>query len=1548
MARNILQTVFVIQICSCSFLFADLPVTDGLVMRLDAVSITGVADGAAIGTWADLSGSGNDAVQTNSTYQPVYVANSSVLNKPAVRFDGVDDFMDLNENMVHVGSFTLFTAARFDNTQNGGDRYLISAQAGSGDTRLRIVWDAAPSPDRFNMRAGSSEALPSWVANADTDPHLFALTSEMSGYLDGTYLGRTSNTSTLTPTALNLGSYGGEVYTRKGFFRGDIAAVILFNRVLNSEENNRVGYYLAEKYGLATGYVVPPVVTHPDPADGASNVSVGTRLQWDVSGAPSLPVFNVYLETDSSGMKLVSFGQSQTQFDPSTVGALPYGKEIKWRIDVPGVPEPGPVWRFTTHLEPLKSLESDLNQDGKVTIDDLRLLAGEWLSDSSGLADIEPDNHVDMNDYSRLSSEYQKEAELPSSYVVSQGRSEDFTLFADGTTATLVTAPGDAAVCHIAADLLAEDIEQVCGMKPQVTQDSAGLSGSVVFIGTLGKSALIDSLAAAGKLDVSDVSGQWETFVLQVVDHPVDGVEKGLFIVGSDRRGTAFGVFDLSEKMGVSPWYWWADVPVKHRDTIIIRRGRYQEGPPSVKYRGIFINDEDWGLHPWAKNTYAPEDGYIGPKTYRKVFELLLRLKANYLWPAMHACTKAFNAFEEDKMIADDYAIVMGSSHCEQMLRNNVWEWYKWSPSDGSSRGDWDWCTNSAKITEYWSDRVKVNAPYENVYTMGMRGIHDSGMPCSGATDAQKAQAMSDEIFPAQRQMLADWVNPDPSKVPQIFCPYKEVLGLYNMDMQVPDDITLVWPDDNYGYIRRLSNSTERGRFGRSGVYYHFSYLGPPDDYLWLCSTPPALVWEEMKKAYDYGADRVWIFNVGDIKPAEICTDFAMRMAWDIDRYDQTNIQSYLEQWAWCQFGRDYKDQIAEIMVEYYRLGQTRKPEHMSADGATFSMTHYNDEMQCRIDAYQSLDDKAAAIYESLSDACKDAFYELVLYPIRGASLMNQKILYAQKSIQYAAQGRVSANQYAAMSQTAYQQIITETAFYNDSVANGKWKNVISYKPLDRTVFGMPATSTVDPVSGSSMGVVLEGQMSDVADSTEPAQPFSDDFSDGQADGWLASNAGRWVVRANGSRMEYAINTSDYSNLSGDRLGEMSLVDGHPYDNFNFRCLARSCDNFSSNGSADFAIVFGYVDAMNYNYLIMSSSGSNSDLFRVVGGVRSKVQTVGVRIPDNAFHSLEIEKNTDGLVVRYNGQTVLTTTETFARGLIGVGSYNDSAAFTEVEITPLESSSQTLPGFDVFTQNKRFIDIFNKGDAAFTWTASPSAAWIRLDQSSGTVDAQQRIWVSIDWNQAPLGQTAGSIDISGAGTHVTVDLAAFNPPTPRPDQISGFVQSDGYVSIEAEHYTEKVDRNGAGWQTIATLGRSGDTMTILPTTVQSRESVSDIIANSPLLEYRVYLWEPGEQKVELDCIPTHAATSEHGLRYAVAFDDQTPQIVGYDTVEWSSQWSLNVLQGAAVSESSHTVSAPGEHTLKIWMVDPGVVIDKIIIGNAPASHLGPPETGIYR
>ena len=551
---------------------------------------------------------------------------------------------------------------------------------------------------------------------------------------------------------------------------------------------------------------------------------------------------------------------------------------------------------------------------------------------------------------------------------------------------------------------------------------------------------------------------------------------------------------------------------------------------------------------------------------------------------------------------------------------------------------------------------------------------------------------------------------------------------------------------------------------------------------------------------------------------------------------------------------------------------------------------------------------------------------------------------------QYASQGRASANEYAAMAQSAYNQIIAETDFYNNSVADGKWKYIVSYNPRSRDVFNMPATSTVSPVSGSSMGIIIEGQTSDLANSNVTSSPFADDFSDGNADGWLATTSSYWNVRSNGSRMEYAINTSDYSALSGDRLGQMALVEDHYYNNFRFGGLVSSSDDLGSNSSADLAFVFGYTDALNYNYLILSTRASNSGLYSIANGARNEIQMVNTGIPDNSFYLLEVEKTDSGLTIKYNNSTILSSTHIFGGGLIGVGSYNDAAAFTEIDIQTLEGSSiiDVLPEFDVFTKQKYFVDVFNKGDTPFTWAATPSVPWIQMDQASGTVDTQQRLWVDINWDLVPLGEDTnqGTITFSGAGKNLNVKVKAFNPTSPRPAGLSGFVQSNGYVSMEAENYTNKIDSAAAGWEVISTLGSSGDTMTILPTTVASNLSTNDILQNSPAMEYEMYLWDAGEQTVTVYCVPTHAITSDVGLRYAVAFDEQTPQIVGYDTIEWSSQWSLNVLQGAAISESRHTVGAAGSHTLKIWMVDPGVVIDKIIVGDAAGSRLGPPETVI--
>ncbi len=1529
----------IIVLCILDNVSAVLPVTSSLVIHLDAGDLTGLSDGETVSTWQDASGVGNDAIQLNAVNMPIYIAESDAFNSnPCVWFDGSDDWLSLpSPAPFNVGSVTMFAVANY-NSYVSNDQYIVAAQDGSGNDRMRF---ACNSDNSFEYRIGSTgyKAINTGPGNADLNVHIFEINSSAEGFLDGASVNIALNTSTETPVALNIGSYN---FGQKDFFAGNLAELIIFSRVLDDDERNAVGEYLAIKYVLDTEYGGDYLqVFSPQPADDAVNISIETELSFQVPDSLQEPLFNIYLGTSVDNLLLVSELQSESVFKPYQSALLLNGQKYYWRVDIAGQ-GPGNIWSFSTVPEALASLDADINEDGYVNMLDLNQLCEAWLSHEL----IYDSVMADMTDFACISSMWEKNGPVPGSYVVSRARAEDFVIKYGSEIASIYVDADDFAVCRIAANCLADDIQAVCGIRPEIVNDISGLNGNVIFIGTIGHSSVIDSMVASSVIDITDTSGSWETFALEVVDQPIATVDKGLVISGSDRRGTAYGVFDLSEKMGVSPWFWWADVPVKYRDSIIVRNGRYKQGPPSVKYRGIFINDEDWGIHPWAKNTFSPEDGYIGPKAYEKIFELLLRLKANHIWPAMHSCTKAFNAFDENKYIADDYGIVMGSSHCEQMLRNNVWEWSRWTPDSGS-QGSWDWCTNSSQIVEYWQDRVEVNALFENIFSTGMRGIHDGSMPCSGATSAQKVQKMEDEVFPAQQQIISQFVNVDYSSVPQVFCPYKEVLDLYDMDMQVPEHMTLLWPDDNHGYIRRLSNTSEQSRSGRAGVYYHMSYWGSPHDYLWLCSTGPGLIWEEMKKAYDYGADQVWVFNVGDIKPAEISMEFALRLAWDVSCWDNTNLREYLEYWAWREFGPDHKAQIADILIEYYRLGLTRKPEHMTSSGAGFSMVNYNDEVQLRIDAYKQLDSRADAIYRSLPVIYKDAFYQLVLYPVRGANLMNQKILYAQKSITYASQGRVSANEYARMAQSAYDQIKTETDIYNTVISGGKWNNMMSYNPRSLSVFDMPATGSVEPVSGAAMGAVLEGQYTDIAASTGTDEPFNDDFSDGNADGWLTLNSDRWEVRSNGSIMEYAINTSDYSNLSGDRLGEMAMIEDYSFDNFNFTCRLRTADDLSSNSSADLAVIFGYVDEYNYNYLILTTNSSNSALYRVQNGSRVLVQSLNIGIPDNSFYPVEIEKTSTELSIIYRGQTILSTSQQFNRGMIGLGSYNDSAAFTDINITPLEGASgNSLPCFDVYTAGSHFIDIFNKGDIPLSWSAVPSESWILLDSSAGTIASDQRIWVSIDWQNVPFGSSNASIDIAGAGSSFAVGIEVFNPQSPRPNDISGFVSSDGCVSIEAEHFSNTTAGNNVSWELISTLGTSGDTMTVLPFTAASHTEISDIIANSPVLEYDVYLWETGTLPVTVLCLPTHAATDERGLRYAVSFDDQQPQIVEFDTAEWSSQWSLNVLQGAAITQSEHQVQSAGSHKLKIWMVDPGVVLDKIIIGDYKTSRLGPHETAV--
>jgi hypothetical protein len=609
----------------------------------------------------------------------------------------------------------------------------------------------------------------------------------------------------------------------------------------------------------------------------------------------------------------------------------------------------------------------------------------------------------------------------------------------------------------IAANLLAEDIERVTSFRPEVITEITKAKGNVIVIGGI-QSALVRSFISPQSSIDKILKNKWECFAFKIIDSPFSNISKALVIAGSDARGTAYGVFTLSEKIGVSPWYWWADVSVKQQKELVIAQNDFISSSPAVKYRGIFINDEDWGLQPWTAKTFEPETGDIGPKTYSKVFELLLRLKANMIWPAMHPSTKAFFHYPGNIKTAEDYQIIIGSSHAEPMLRNNVSEW------DHKTMGNFNYLTNKEKVLKYWEDRIKESNGINAIYTLGMRGIHDGQM--EGVRDLKEAVPVVERIIGEERELLSKYINKDITKIPQVLTPYKEVLEIYDNGLKVPDDVTLVWPDDNYGYISRLNNEKEKQRKGGAGVYYHASYWGRPHDYLWLPSTHPSLMREEMMKAYETGANRLWVLNVGDIKPTEYNIQEFLDMAYNpLPFKDSKYPKQHLLRWITNIFGKERAQKIQSILWQYYQLAFERKPEFMGwsqtepetkTTYTEFNHFYFGDEGQKRIDRYNFIEKEVKELRQKINPEQANAFYELIYYPVVAASQINKKFLYRDKTYFYSKQNRLSAYDYSQLSKNAYDSIVKETEYYNTQLANGKWKNIMSMKPRNLAVYQAP------------------------------------------------------------------------------------------------------------------------------------------------------------------------------------------------------------------------------------------------------------------------------------------------------------------------------------------------------------------------------------------------------------------------------------------------------------------------------------------------------------
>ncbi len=692
-------------------------------------------------------------------------------------------------------------------------------------------------------------------------------------------------------------------------------------------------------------------------------------------------------------------------------------------------------------------------------------------------------------------------------------------IFKKEANVSIAIPANEAAVVNTALEIFARDYEAVFAGKVTMGNNAQ------IFIGTLGNGSVAEK--NIDQKSVQSLKLHQEGYVIQVKNDKV-------YILGSDKRGTAYGILELSRRIGVSPWEWWADARIEQQNTVMLKNGFNLFEHPSVALRGIFINDEDWGLTPWSYLTHEPSKikGRIGPKTNARIFELLLRLRANTFWPPMHEVSVAFYQTPGNKEMADKYGMIMGASHCEPMMRNANTEW----KIDG--KGNYDFVNNRENVLSFWQDRVTELKGADNLYTLGIRGVHDGKM--QGANTLQEQKDALVNVLTDQREMIKNTLSSNPEKVPQVFIPYKEVLEVYHMGLKVPDDVTLLWCDDNYGYIRHFPTQTERRRKGGNGVYYHISYWGRPHDYLWLATNHPAQIYTQMKMAYDKGAKDIWMLNVGDIKPAEYLTELFLDMAWNINQIKDSKegLDQHLQNWLSREFGTKSAPELLSVMNEYYRLAYIRKPEFMANTRteekdpkfkAVADLPWSEQEIKTRIADYEVLSNKVLKYSKLIAPEKQDAWFELVEYPVRCAAEMNKKHLYGQLARHGLAKWTKS--------DAAFATIQELTARYN-SLGNGKWKNMMNAQPRDLAVFQQVPHTT------ANMPLVESKKPLAVADGSE----YSSFKGSKPVEHGLGYNSNAISLKK-GSAISYTFHNLD----AGAIEIEVALAPNHPVDGNSIR-----------------------------------------------------------------------------------------------------------------------------------------------------------------------------------------------------------------------------------------------------------------------------------------------------------------------------------------------------------------------------------------------------------
>lgn len=709
------------------------------------------------------------------------------------------------------------------------------------------------------------------------------------------------------------------------------------------------------------------------------------------------------------------------------------------------------------------------------------------------------------------------------------------------------------------ARMVQDDLFNVTSLRPDLTVGEIP-SQNAVIVGTLGKSTLIDLLVEQGKVDVSGLVGKREISLTQVINEPLPGVDNALVIIGSDKRGTIYGLFDLSRNCGISPWYWWADVPISKNATLYIKDGQYITTEPKVTYRGIFLNDEAPALTGWGRAVF----GGFNHKFYEKVFEVILRLKGNFLWPAMWG--SAF--FDDDPLngpLADEMGIVIGTSHHEPMGRAHD-EWRRYGT------GKWDYTKNKKNLSEFWRDGMERMKDYETLVTIGMRGDGDEPM-------TEKANiALLERIVKDQRDIISKVTRKKTQDTPQVWALYKEVQDYYDNGMRVPDDVTLLLCDDNWGNVRKLPSPNEPERKGGYGMYYHFDYVGGPRNYKWINVSQVPRIWEQMNLAWEHGVDRIWVVNVGDLKPMEYPITFFLDMAWDPDAFNANNLFEHTVEFCREQFGGNFAQEAAHLINLYTKYNRRVTPELL--DHNTYSLENYN-EFERVTNEYKELLLDAFKLYYLMPAEYRDAYDQLVLFPIHGMANLYEMYYAVAMNHRLAEQNDPEANRWADIVQQCYDKDSLLTIHYNQVIANGKWPHMMDQIRIGYTYWQQPDKRVMPMVKRV----------------TRP-EYTREDFVYIEGDGYVAIEAKRFNRASKNSNFEWKVIPDLSKTLSGITTfhvneypapNDMVYVE---YDiNFNstgefeVHVLVSPTLNFNSNKGLRYAVSIngGEENIVNFN-----------------------------------------------------------------------------------------------------------------------------------------------------------------------------------------------------------------------------------------------------------------------------------------------------------------------------------------------------------------------------